>query len=100
MKTESKHTPGPWEVTNADKDTITVSKRGVFTVAALWSSTQPRYEQEANALLISQAPALLDALKDIHDRLLGLKHFGPMSTNTIEDLLAIAEQAVKKAEEA
>ena len=58
----TQHTPGPWEVTNTDKDTITIVRRGVFTVAALWSSTQPRYEQEANARLIAAAPDMLQAL--------------------------------------
>jgi len=104
MKIESKHTKGPWNVTGY--------LDGYYKILGAQIELDPEDEEctltleerveidEANCRLISQAPALLDALKDIHDRLSGIKHFGPMSTNTIEDLLVIAEQAVKKAEEA
>jgi len=96
----SKHTKRPWEITGHGNQYATIwgAGRGVAVVRNL--SYLVLGETEANALLISQAPALLDALKDLHARLLGMEAFGPMSTNDISDLLVIAEQAIKKAEEA
>ena len=104
MKTESKHTKGPWNVTGY--------LDGYYKIPEAQIELDPEDEEcllrgeelveidEANCRLISQAPALLEALKELHCRILGMKHFGPMSTNDFEKILAIAEQAVKKAEEA
>ena len=104
MKTEPKHTKGPWNVTGY--------LDGYYKILGAQIELDPEDEEctltleerveidEANCRLISQAPDLLQTLKDLHGRISGLKHFGPMSTNTIEEILVIAEQAVKKAEEA
>ena len=55
----SKHTEGPWNVSNHNSDYIEDSDRKL--VACVWGSSQ---ELEANARLIAAAPELLEALID------------------------------------
>lgn len=64
MNTQSKHTPGPWEVVGSrictvanDKDRITLAKTepgGAFAMSE---------QQEANATLLAAAPAMYEALQ-------------------------------------
>ena len=64
MNTQSKHTPGPWEVVGSrictvanDKERITLAKTepgGAFAMSE---------QQEANATLLAAAPAMYEALQ-------------------------------------
>lgn len=59
------HTPGPWEVVEADE--IYVVHAGSYTIATMGDpkSLMAHEEKLANARLIAAAPELLDALKDM-----------------------------------
>jgi len=71
MKVESKHTKGPWVLDRSHKEfegiTVWDTEEGLIIAHVVPDQHE---DVEANALLISQAPALLDALKDLHARLL------------------------------
>ena len=66
MNTQSKHTPGPWEVVGSrictvanDIERITLAKTepgGAFAMSE---------QQEANATLLAAAPAMYEALSDV-----------------------------------
>ena len=62
----SKHTPGEWR---AESDGLIVSVNDEYVIARIekYSDQAPRDQREANARLIADAPALLDALRELHD---------------------------------
>jgi hypothetical protein len=67
MKTQTKHTPGPWHVQRhdaGDSRRITITGRsGMVAVADVdWNSP---IENDANAALIASAPELLMALRNL-----------------------------------
>ena len=57
------HTPGPW----TNKDTRVMTSEGNYVADCGMSYMIPDYEKHANARLIAAAPALLAALKAIHE---------------------------------
>jgi hypothetical protein len=59
-----KHTPGPWTVGTSD-DHWKREVRGESGKAVAFSGCFPIAEAHANAKLISAAPELLEALKDV-----------------------------------
>lgn len=65
----SKHTPGPWEVTEADADSARVSSADYGTIAFLHdplaSEMGRKGEIYANARLVAAGPELLEALKAV-----------------------------------
>ena len=74
----SKHTPGPWRVGRGkfrrfdihQDSGPTVGGRYIGTTKANRIGEMPEsvfMEDEANARLIADAPALLDALRELHD---------------------------------
>jgi len=65
----SKHTPGPWQVTNTlGKVAITVPHDSIgiapYTVCHIWPHIE-KGESEANAKLIAAAPELLETVKEL-----------------------------------
>lgn len=76
--TESKYTPGPWEL-GTRRQVLATSKRGLLvaqiatgTVTSTIGSSQIDEEEAAsNARLIAAAPDLLEALKDARFSLYG-----------------------------
>jgi hypothetical protein len=66
----SKHTPGPWKVESRGyKYIVSKSGDGYITrdVCRMDASTMAAFAQEANARLITAAPDLLEALRDMVD---------------------------------
>ena len=61
---ETKHTPGPWEVDLSGTVIARVMKGG-FMVAKIRKLAHAWHEQVANAHLIAAAPELLEALQAI-----------------------------------
>ena len=102
MKTQ--HTAGPWEICeefkqeNQRKIKPQDSKIGL---ALVFGDTEE--EATANARLIAAAPELLDALQAIAARINGvwddpaLMAFGPLSLDSDEDILKLANTAIAKA---
>lgn len=63
----AKHTPGPWEISSTDLGCIALleySPDRIMAVMPVGRLAEPG-EREANAKLISQAPALAEALRKI-----------------------------------
>ena len=87
---ETKHTPGPWEVEDNDGYGGTfIYATGVTTAEVVGDSA----EAIANALLIAAAPELLEALKALADD----HEFG--ATGAVrQDHLKAARTAIAKAE--
>lgn len=59
MPTNTKHTPGPWEVRHVDTKWVTVARVGYAPTVCHLGDAE---EVDANALLIAAAPDLLAAL--------------------------------------
>ncbi|NQV21847.1 MAG: hypothetical protein HQ511_10580 [Rhodospirillales bacterium] len=60
-----KHTPGPWHVGIKQAEQIVYTKNGwAVANATVYHGNQDRDETKANARLIAEAPAMLDALQD------------------------------------
>lgn len=91
IKSEVKHTPGPWHFSSARTscDFHVHQKSGVM-IAVCGRSTA--VENEANARLIAAAPELLAALKGFLD------HVGGAADRDLQSLLYQAEDAISKAE--
>lgn len=64
----TKHTPGPWHVSDSGFEVRCSDKVGAFniTVAACYAPVLPEVERKANARLIAAAPELLATLKQVH----------------------------------
>jgi hypothetical protein len=97
----SKHTPGPWVVTDKDNgiefgvDTAG-GEWGICTVAGGAGETLKHDSQDAsaaNARLIAAAPELLDALK----ALVGLARMGAAPLSDYKAALRVADEAIAKA---
>ena len=65
MKTETKHTPGPWEATEMGVIAQVCTSHGNFYTCALIDPDNN--EDKANAMLIAAAPEMLQALKHALD---------------------------------
>ena len=100
--TESKHTPGPWEVRQREADdmfavdefTSYVSGFDIFGPEdrpIVGPYGIPALEtDERNAALIAAAPDLLEAVKQAHEQMLHL--YGKVGlTNLLRDVIAKAE---------
>ena len=61
---ETKHTPGPWRTDARNGFPLDIEDPGEYMIA----KATPCAKAEANARLISAAPDLLDALKELLDR--------------------------------
>ena len=107
------HTKGNWKVgekrlmmdyLDMVETTIIENEKGNIIACAIYHNTKP--EQEANARLISAAPDLLEACKEVQTTLensLGewvavTKTYAPEWTHKIKDMLDELEQAIAKAE--
>ena len=104
------HTPGPWNFARAVKPGANEENNHLIYngekrhIAEVFQYQEHDFiielaEASANARLIAAAPELLEALKEI------AKGEGPYSmdrlthaNNTIENMIAIAQQAIAKAE--
>lgn len=94
--TETKHTPGPWEVTG-DRDSdegLTVEARG-GEVAFIASTTGYARADIANAFLIAAAPELLEAL----EHMVAVSNWATtiQSEEQYDAMIANAEAAIRKA---
>lgn len=99
MKTETKHTPGPWKVTDGTMtsfpDSVYVSGVGrdgfQSVIAILNDDTGTDHDKRANARLIATAPELLEALVSVYDsRNAGPGELQP-NWDAIKKLIAKAE---------
>lgn len=66
----SRHTPGPWHVSESLDGTMTEVMAGpIYIAPAVWQASvgtdNQQQEREANARLIAAAPSLLEALEQI-----------------------------------
>lgn len=92
----SAHTPGPWQI---DGDQITTADAGIpicdlhMEDELEWGGPDLIAEAEANARLISAAPCLLEALREMR------KEYGDYAdtANTLE-AVRLADAALSKAE--
>ena len=101
----AKHTEGPWDCEaeyanpkllpfQADKPVQTImGNDGDVAYLANWHNDNT--EREANARLIAAAPELLEALRELVSA-----HDLKMGRSAVEVRLAIAKDAIAKAEEA
>lgn len=104
--TQSKHTPGPWEVHSnnsgwsgnqalGSRETtyiINRHKRGVH----LSDEMHPNEEQQANAALIAAAPDLLEALKNLRAEV--TEYFCGTRPKFLDPAMSKAFCAIAKAE--
>ena len=98
------HTPGPWTL-RGEFGTAYVYARGdrVSGVVAVlnydWPGPEQCKEQRANAKLVTAAPELLDALKSLLDRYVGLVISGDAGNwdAETEDEVIAARAAIAKA---
>lgn len=71
MKTQTGHTPGPWNYENVTEDVLALLKtsgmEGSKTDLEIWSGNEciAVVRKKQDARLIAAAPDLLEALKDI-----------------------------------
>lgn len=90
MKTEAKHTPGPWEVSR--RNAWRVADAHDNTVASTGTDSSISYGAHvANARLIAAAPDMLEALKAC---LAALQAYTGFSTGVEQGM---AEEAIAKA---
>ncbi len=104
---ERKHTPGPWEISDADPwepGTVYVEhndpERGTFTVAALsadFSMPRPRSVWESDARLIAAAPDLLAACDTVANTLEALEANADGSGSILRGLAPILRAAIARA---
>jgi len=95
------HTPGPWTIREEGR-TFSDKPNGVFRIDApsglpVASAKSPKWdrrEAKRNALLVSAAPELLEALKDIQANLTGRDYFW----ERVERSLETCKEAIAKAE--
>ena len=73
---ESKHTPGPWLVTEDPIYGARIDAPGSFCVAKTIPNDMPIKQKLANARLIAAAPDLLDACRAALYALKGREHDG------------------------
>ena len=102
-KTETKHTPGPWNkdytiggqciVMGTSPYTAKPHSRKVATVSDHSKSVGGMDETDANARLIAAAPSLLEALQDIVRA-----HDVKMGKSAVKLRIEIARDAIAKAE--
>lgn len=77
---ETKHTPGPWKIMpiHADDYRSTVMAGGEYgqyvATVNLRQTDMTRTEQEANARLIAESPAMYDACISVHDIINSYSH--------------------------
>lgn len=92
----SKHTPGPWHVTN-HTEVFVRDYAGYICIADCFARQLPPHERAANAILIAAAPDLLEALRTIVNDYEFVKNnvgFGDRSAAYAET----ARKAIAKAE--
>ncbi len=103
------HTPGPWIVvhqtaTTFDFDVMSPNERGGVCVARCGRSVDVATSVAANARLISAAPDMLEALKELVDSLI-LNPIPPNQTNAarqirLHEASLRAMAAIRKTEQA
>ncbi len=93
----TKHTPGPWEVSHTDQCTYVGATE--MCIAEIFDESEGSYE--ANARLIAAAPELLAALRTIHEAALRISTGGSLlddkGFNTLAHPVSVAEAAIAKA---
>jgi hypothetical protein len=103
MKTQTKHTPGPWEIGSINKKDKNLYWSAVFTPKNTGKFHTPRAgealgvdreECEANAHLIAAAPDLLEALRLLLEASDGLNG----ESEWLDERLNAARAAIAKAE--
>lgn len=95
---ETKHTPGPWRVSQFGRQTgsqITVMGADDFAVARCMDRTPE--EHEADARLIAAAPEMYDALKRLWLEIQRYEHIGHEGSELLE-VMSDAREAIAKAE--
>ena len=80
-----KFTPGPWSILFNDKTKVVLENKGVaiFVADTYGGFTKNEIEEEANAVLISAAPDLYNALKNLKECL--ESYFGKTEKDFFED---------------
>jgi hypothetical protein len=97
----TKHTPGPWA--KRDLEILGPYKSNAYICDLSSFAFMGIDEAEANATLIASAPELLDAAKDIKDRIKGLRDCLPLKDTaenhaTLVDMVLVLAKAIAKAE--
>jgi hypothetical protein len=89
------HTPGPWQMIKDEFGTYDLMAiAGKFKIGIgrfSFSFGRSSKQQEANAILISAAPDLLDALQELQSKWISADHYWGSPTNEK------VEAAIKKA---
>jgi len=95
---KSKHTSGPWLITTIDgEDCLMVGGGDGSEVVADIRTHWPEEEAEANAHLISSAPEMLEALRQLHA--MHRAFSGNENWTTLDnEARALAEEAIAHAE--
>ena len=95
---KSKHTSGPWLISTIDgEDCLMVGSGDGSEVVADIRTHQPAGEVEANAHLISSAPEMLEALRQLHA--MHRAFSGNENWTTLDnEARALAEEAIAHAE--
>lgn len=104
---ETKHTPGPWEVRIDDASMPRVAA-GLFVIAIVYGTTPSRKgrakDLDANARLIAAAPDLLDALQILTNEAQGFMSQALAETHGVTNMRVLslrideARIAIAKAE--
>lgn len=92
---ENKHTPGPWQVTSLNLNTIITNPNESGRICTMNErSSYNDEERQANAKLIAAAPQLLEALKLVKTV---LDKFTLILEWSNDDPVIIAKQSVNEA---
>lgn len=92
------HTPGPWQARKAAHGPIDIFDRRNLDVVTVYGGGVESEAREANARLIAAAPDLLEALKDVVIAYRKARVELGYDDDGESDSIAIAEEAIAKAE--
>lgn len=98
------HTPGPWKVDEAEDLPLAVIRNNEDGEGICGEFGPRTPEHIANARLVAAAPEMFESLIAIWARLTGefdnpaLVAYGPLSSDSKDDVIDIARKAIAKAE--
>lgn len=90
-----RHTPGPWNVTSSEQDSLYVENENSIPITSLYD-IQPSLgmgDMRSNARLISAAPELLEAARLMEDAL--AEHGRMISTKQVKALKLLVHAIAK-----